>query len=126
MRTDSRECSGCRDRSSFAARAMRRHNYDGIDLTSITGSGESSSLSWDTVKRMRDITRMKIVLKGIIAPRDAELSVQNGIEGILVSNHAGRGEDNCRSTIDVLPEIIAAAKGRVPVIVDSGPVMQLT
>ena len=100
--------------------AIRRHNYDGIDLTGITGSGESSNLSWDSVKRMRDVTRMKIVLKGIVTPEDAELSVQNGIDGILVSNHGGRGEDNGRSTIDALPEIIAAVKGRIPVIVDSG------
>jgi 4-hydroxymandelate oxidase len=119
-RIDTRECSACHDRSSFAAREVRKHNYDGIDLTSITGSGESSNLSWDTVKRMRDITRMKIMLKGIVTPEDAELSVQNGIDGILVSNHGGRGEDNGRSTIDALPEIIAAVKGRIPVIVDSG------
>ena len=120
MRTDTRECSACHDRSSFAARAGRRQNYDGIDLTSITGSGESSNLSWNTIKRMREITRMKIVLKGIVTPEDAELSIQNGIDGILVSNHGGRGEDNGRSTIDALPEIIAAVKGRIPVIIDSG------
>jgi 4-hydroxymandelate oxidase len=120
MRTDTRECSVCHDRSSFAARQVRRHNYDGIDLTSITGSGESSNLSWDTVNRMRDVTRMKILLKGIVTPNDAELSVQNGIDGILVSNHGGRSEDNGRSTIDALPEIIAAVKGRIPVMVDSG------
>jgi 4-hydroxymandelate oxidase len=119
-RTDTRECSACHDRGSFAARSIRRHNYDGIDLTSINGSGESSNLSWDTVKRMRDVTRMKIVLKGIITAEDADLAVQNGIDGILVSNHGGRGEDNGRSTIDALPEIIAAVKGRIPVIVDSG------
>jgi 4-hydroxymandelate oxidase len=120
MKSDTRECSGCHDRSSFAARALRRHNYDGIDLTAIKGSGESSNLDWDTVKRMRDVTKMKIMLKGIITAEDAELAVQNGIDGILVSNHGGRGEDNGRSTIDALPEIIAAAKGRMPVIVDSG------
>jgi 4-hydroxymandelate oxidase len=120
MRSDTRECSACHDRGSFAARAVRRHNYDGIDLTGITGGGESSNLSWETVKRMRDVTRMKIVLKGIVTAGDAELAVQNGIDGILVSNHGGRGEDNGRSTIDALPEIISAVKGRIPVIVDSG------
>jgi 4-hydroxymandelate oxidase len=120
MRSDTRNCSDCHDRSSFAARMARRHNYDGIDLSGITGSGEASNLTWDSVKRMRDITHMKIVLKGIITPADAELAVQNGIDGILVSNHGGRGEDNGRSTIDVLPEIIAAVKGQIPVIVDSG------
>jgi 4-hydroxymandelate oxidase len=120
MRSDTRECSNCHDRSSFAKRSVRRHNYDGIDLSKITGSGESSNMSWDTVKRMRDITRMKIVLKGVVTAEDAELAVQNGIDGILVSNHGGRGEDNGRSTIDALPEIIAAVNGRMPVIVDSG------
>jgi 4-hydroxymandelate oxidase len=120
MRTDTRECSACHDRSSFAAREARKPNYDGIDLTGIVGGGESSNLTWDTVKRMRDITRMKIALKGILTPEDAELAVQNGIDGILVSNHGGRGEDNGRSTIDALPEIVAAVNGRIPVIVDSG------
>jgi isopentenyl diphosphate isomerase/L-lactate dehydrogenase-like FMN-dependent dehydrogenase len=120
MREDTRECSGCHDRTSFAKRAARRHNYDGIDLSSIVGSGESSNLTWDTVKRMRDITRMKIVLKGIVTPEDADLAVQNGIDGIIVSNHGGRGEDNGRSTIDALPEIIAAVNGRMTVIIDSG------
>lgn len=120
MKSDTRECSGCHDRSSFAARALRRHNYDGIDLTGIKGAGESSNLDWDTVKRMRDVTKMKIMLKGIVTADDAELAVQNGIDGILVSNHGGRGEDNGRSTIDALPEIIAAVNGRMPVIFDSG------
>jgi 4-hydroxymandelate oxidase len=120
MREDKRECSGCHDRTSFAKRSLRRHNYDGIDLSAITGSGESSNLSWETVKRMRDITKMKIVLKGILTPEDAELALQNGIDGILVSNHGGRGEDSGRSTIDVLPEIVAVVNGRMPVIVDSG------
>jgi 4-hydroxymandelate oxidase len=120
MKSDTRECSGCHDRSSFANRALRRHNYDGIDLSGIKGGGESSNLDWDTVKRMRDVTKMKIILKGIVTPADAELAVQNGLDGILVSNHGGRGEDNGRSTIDALPEIIAAVNGRIPVVVDSG------
>jgi 4-hydroxymandelate oxidase len=120
MREDTRECSGCHDRTSFAKRALRRHNYDGIDLSGIAGSGESSNLSWATVKRMRDITNMKIILKGILTSEDAELAVQNGMDGIIVSNHGGRGEDNGRSTVDALPEIVAAVNGRMTVIIDSG------
>ncbi len=120
MKSDTRECAGCHDRSNFAARSLRRHNYDGIDLSGIKGGGESSNLTWDTVKRMRDVTKMKIVLKGIITADDAALAVQNGMDGILVSNHGGRGEDNGRSTIDALPEIITAVNGKIPVFVDSG------
>jgi isopentenyl diphosphate isomerase/L-lactate dehydrogenase-like FMN-dependent dehydrogenase len=69
---------------------------------------------------MRDITKMKIVLKGIVTAEDAELAVQNGLDGIIVSNHGARGEDNGRSTIDALPEIVAAVNGRMTVIIDSG------
>ena len=119
-REDTRDCSGCHDRSSFAKRVLRRHNYDGIDLTAIAGSGESSNLSWETLKRMRDITKMKIVLKGILTAEDAELAVQNGIDGIILSNHGGRGEDSGRSTIDALPEVVAAVNGRITVLIDSG------
>ena len=94
MREDTRECSACHDRTSFAKRVLRRHNYDGIDLSSITGSGESSNLSWEMVKRMRDITKMKIVLKGILTPEDAEFAVQNGMDGNprLQPRRAGRGQ----------------------------------
>ena len=119
-RADTRDCSTCHDRSSFAARVERRHNYDGIDVSGITGGGESANLTWDSVKRMRDITRMKVILKGIVTPEDAELAVQNGLDGILVSNHGGRGEDNGRSTVDALPEILAEVNGKIPVIVDGG------
>src|SRR5579864_3166590 len=70
MRSDSRDCASCHDRSSFASRVVRRHNYDGIDLSGIKGSGEAANLTWDTIKRMRDITRMKIALKGIVTPED--------------------------------------------------------
>jgi isopentenyl diphosphate isomerase/L-lactate dehydrogenase-like FMN-dependent dehydrogenase len=120
MREDTRECAACHDRSSFTQRVLRRHNYDGIDLSAIGGGGESSNLSWETVRRMRDVTKMKIVLKGILRAEDAELAVQNGIDGIIVSNHGGRGEDSGRSTIDALPEIIAAVNGRMTVLIDSG------
>src|ERR1700760_2672095 len=84
------------------------------------GGGESSNLTWDTVKRMRDVTRMKIVLKGIVTADDAALAVQNGMDGILVSNHGGRGGGNGRSPIPPPPGNITAMKGQIPVFVDSG------
>ena len=121
MKSDTRECSSCHDRSSFAAFVARRHNYDGIDLSDIKSvRGYSANLTWDTIKRMRDVTKMKIVLKGIVTSEDAELSVKNGIDGILLSNHGGRAEDNGRSTIDALPEILVAVNGQIPVFIDGG------
>jgi 4-hydroxymandelate oxidase len=63
---------------------------------------------------------MKIVLKGILAHEDAVLAADNGIDGIIVSNHGARSEDSGRSTIDALPEIVEAVRGRIPILVDSG------
>src|SRR5204863_4036003 len=119
QRTDTRECSGCHDRSSLQANMKRRAMYQGLDISGLRHT-QSSAMTWDFLKRLRDTTKMKIVLKGILAHEDAVLAVQNGIDGIIVSNHGARSEDSGRSTIDALPEIVQAVKGRIPVLVDSG------
>ena len=91
----------------------------GVDLTGLT-SNQSSAMTWDFFKRLRDTTKMKIVIKGILAHEDAKLAADAGIDAIIVSNHGARSEDSGRSTIDALPEIIEAVGGRMPVLVDSG------
>jgi len=97
----------------------RKPNFDGIDLSGPSSLG-SANMTWEFMKRLRDVTRMKIVIKGILAHEDATLCVQNGIDGLIVSNHGARGEDSGRSTIDALPEIVEAVGGRIPVLIDSG------
>jgi 4-hydroxymandelate oxidase len=119
MRTDTRDCSGCHDRSSLQANMARRSMYQGVDLTGLTHT-QSSAMTWDFMKRLRDTTRMKIVLKGILAHEDAVLAADAGMDGIIVSNHGARSEDSGRSTIDALPEIVEAVNGRIPILVDSG------
>src|SRR5437762_252610 len=119
QRTDTRECSGCHDRSSLQANMKRRSMYEGLDLAGLSHT-QSSAMTWDFLKRLRDTTKMKIVLKGILAHEDATLAVENGMDGIIVSNHGARSEDSGRSTIDALPEIVAAVGGKMPVLVDSG------
>jgi isopentenyl diphosphate isomerase/L-lactate dehydrogenase-like FMN-dependent dehydrogenase len=119
QRTDTRTCGQCHDRSSLQANMRTRPMYDGVDLSGLTNT-QSSAMTWDTIKRMRDATKMKIVLKGILAHEDAELAVKAGLDGIIVSNHGARSEDSGRSTIDALPEIVDAVRGRMPVLVDSG------
>jgi 4-hydroxymandelate oxidase len=119
MKTDSRKCDSCHDRSSLAANMKRRSMYEGLDLAGLTHT-QSSAMTWDFLKRLRDTTKMKIVLKGILAHEDATLAVENGMDGIIVSNHGARSEDSGRSTIDALPEIVGAVNGRLPVLVDSG------
>jgi isopentenyl diphosphate isomerase/L-lactate dehydrogenase-like FMN-dependent dehydrogenase len=117
--SDTRDCSGCHDRSSLQANLKRRSMYQGLDVSGLTNT-QSSNMTWDFLKRLRDTTKMKIVLKGILAHEDAKLAVERGMDGIIVSNHGARSEDSGRSTIDALPEILAAVGGKMPVLVDSG------
>jgi isopentenyl diphosphate isomerase/L-lactate dehydrogenase-like FMN-dependent dehydrogenase len=93
--------------------------YEGVDVSGLTHT-QSSNMTWDFLKRLRDTTKMKIVLKGILAHEDAVLAAERGMDGIIVSNHGARSEDSGRSTIDALPEIVEAVRGRIPVLVDSG------
>jgi 4-hydroxymandelate oxidase len=117
--TDARQCSSCHDRSSLQAGLGRRAMYQGLDLSGLRNT-QSSSMTWDFMKRLRDTTRMKIVIKGILAHEDAKIAADAGIDGIIVSNHGARSEDSGRSTIDALPEIVEAVGGRMPILVDSG------
>ncbi|HEX4557146.1 MAG TPA: alpha-hydroxy acid oxidase [Xanthobacteraceae bacterium] len=119
LKTDTRECSNCHDRSSLQASMKTRAMYQGIDLSGLTNT-QSSAMTWDFFKRLRDTTKMKIVIKGILAYEDAVLAADNGIDAIIVSNHGARSEDSGRSTIDALPEIVEAVNGRIPILVDSG------
>jgi (S)-2-hydroxy-acid oxidase len=80
----------------------------------------SASLTWDILVSLRRVTSMKIILKGIMAPEDAHLAVQHGADAIIVSNHGGRQLDCVPSTIEVLPRIVAAVDGRIPVLFDGG------
>jgi len=115
---DARVCSDCHG-TTIQDRARTRPNYDGIDLSALKRM-ESSNLTWDFVRRLRDATRMKLVIKGILTAEDAKLCVENGVDGLIVSNHGGRGEDSGGATIDFLPEVVQAVSGRIPVLVDSG------
>ena len=78
------------------------------------------SLTWDDLAFLRDRTSLPIVLKGILHPDDAKRAVDEGMNGIWVSNHGGRQVDGATSTIAALPGIAEAVAGRVPIIMDSG------
>jgi len=97
----------------------RKPAYAGIDLSGLPNL-QSANMSWDFIKRLRGATRMKIVIKGILTAEDAKLAVANGVDGLVVSNHGGRGEDSGRATIDVLPEVVDAVQGKILVLVDGG------
>ena len=82
--------------------------------------GERYPYDWDYVRRLKDATQMRLVLKGIVTPEEAELAVEHGADGIYVSNHGGRAVNSLWSTIDALPGVVEAVRGRVPVFIDSG------
>jgi isopentenyl diphosphate isomerase/L-lactate dehydrogenase-like FMN-dependent dehydrogenase len=90
-------------------------------LASTPGSKpEIGTPTWDYIKRLRDTAGMKLLVKGIVTREDAEIAVERGVDGVIVSNHGGRGEDSGRATIDSLPEVAAGVAGRVPILFDSG------
>ncbi|MGE3245812.1 MAG: alpha-hydroxy acid oxidase [Beijerinckiaceae bacterium] len=112
---------------------MPRHvNYPEGYQTKITGNVEkqkethgvaakrADKVSWDDVKRLRDIFPGKFLLKGVIRPDDAAKAKEEGVDGIVVSNHGGRNMDSAPSTIEMLPHIRKAVGPDLPVILDSG------
>ncbi len=78
------------------------------------------SLTWEAVDWLRSITRMPVLLKGILTAEDAALAVAHGVDGIIVSNHGGRQLDGVPATIEALPEVVEAAGGRCEVYLDGG------
>ena len=118
-RTDTRQCRDCHDRTSIQTDQGNKPMYEGVDLSGLRNI-QSSAMTWDYLKRLRDITKMKVAIKGLLAWEDAKLAADYGYDAVIVSNHGARSEDSGRSTIDALPEIIEAVNGRIPILVDSG------
>ena len=96
---------------------MRLGNFE--NFIGPAGIGDAS-MNWDIVKWLRSNTHMKIVLKGIVTREDAQLCVQHGVDGIIVSNHGGRQEESNRGTLESLPEVLDGADDRLPVLIDGG------
>ncbi|KAJ5140280.1 hypothetical protein N7448_003688 [Penicillium atrosanguineum] len=92
------------------------------DLMQTAGdTANSASLTWSsTMKFLRQTTNMKIILKGVMAPEDAQLAVECGADAIVVSNHGGRQLDCVPSTIQALPGVTEVVKGKIPIIFDGG------
>ena len=68
----------------------------------------------------REMTKMPIVVKGICHQDDAKRAVDMGVDGIYCSNHGGRQANGGIAAIDMLPDVVAGAAGRVPILFDSG------
>jgi isopentenyl diphosphate isomerase/L-lactate dehydrogenase-like FMN-dependent dehydrogenase len=116
---DSRTCTTCHP--SPDAYLARKPMFDGVDPSAADPElGWGANLDWEFVRRLKASTSMKLVIKGIVTAHDAERCLENGADGIVVSNHGGRAVETGRGTIECLPEVVQAVSGQVPVLVDSG------
>jgi 4-hydroxymandelate oxidase len=132
------EAAGCRalvvtvDSPVFGRRERdRRHGFTDLPVGLVCENMRDDTgrvrtivmddrLGWDRIDRLLETTRLPILLKGVLHPADAELAVEHGVAGLLVSNHGGRQLDGAVATIDALPAIVKAVGGRVPVLLDGG------
>ena len=76
--------------------------------------------TWEYIDAMRKIVKGPLIIKGILDAEDARLAIAHGVDAIIVSNHGGRSMDYGPSSLEVLPEIVAAVNGRIPIIFDGG------
>ncbi len=110
-RLDKRNCLECH---AGGDRSPMQQGMEGID------AGSRPKMTWDFMRRLRDATKQKLLVKGIEVGEDAELAVKYGFDGVIVSNHGGRAFESGRSTIESLPEVVKAVNGKAMVFVDGG------
>ncbi len=114
---DVKQCTTCHE-SAAGPSAKERPMYDGIDMTGVKLT--NPAMDWEFADRIRKFWKGKFLIKGIDTGEDARLSVEHGLDGIMVSNHGGRATETLRPTIEALPEVVAAVSNRIPVFVDGG------
>jgi len=102
------------------AKQMFPAGIPGSGLAAYVAQMLDPSLSWRDLAWLREQTKLPILLKGIVRADDAKLAVEHGIAGVIVSNHGGRQLDTAPATIEVLPRVVDAVAGKIPVLVDGG------
>jgi isopentenyl diphosphate isomerase/L-lactate dehydrogenase-like FMN-dependent dehydrogenase len=96
----------------------KRHLVKAIEVFGRVYS--NPGLTWDILSFLRQHTRLPILLKGILRPDDARKAVESGMDGVIVSNHGGRQLDGAVAALDMLPRVVDAVAGRIPVLFASG------
>lgn len=109
-----RACHGPAPQDFFREHAM----FEGVDISRLTTLHRP--VTWELLDRIRAITKMKLMVKGIVTAEDAALCVKHGLDGIVVSNHGGRQEESLMGTMECLPEIVDAVGGKFPLLMDGG------
>ncbi len=113
-------CQGCHANLPQISRVQADTPMDVMGAVGSLMGENSVKLTWDDVKRVRDLTKMKLVLKGVVTREDAAIAVKHGIDGVIISNHGGHEDASGRGTLECLPEVLEGAGGKIPVLIDSG------
>ena len=119
LRIDKRDCLSCHT-SSPAGGGNTATNQGRPMFAGLSGQMNPPGATWSYVDRLKKMTKMKLVLKGIDTAEDAALAREHGADGVIVSNHGGRATETGRGTIDILPEVVDAVGAQIPVFVDGG------
>ena len=129
------QAAGCRaivvtvdQQASYYERALHGRNLGGTRRLLPRRPGRNSYgldegrlwYEWKFFEQIRPFVKVPMAIKGILTAEDARLSIEHGLDAVYVSNHGGRSMDYGPSTLEVLPEIVEAVQGRVPVLFDSG------
>jgi len=119
IRSDQRDCTTCHKTSPKTAGGTQRNQGKPM-FAGLSGDMNPPGATWSYVDRLKKMTRMKLLLKGIDTAEDAKLARDHGADGVIVSNHGGRATETGRGTIDILPEVVDAVGSQIPVFVDGG------
>ena len=120
IRMDDRDCSFCHDQTRDKDSLMEDRWPMYQDTGGTMAEFQPPGMTWEFVGRLKSITSMKVLLKGIVTAEDARSAVQHGVDALIVSNHGGRAEASGWGALDSLPEVIKAVDGEIPVMIDSG------
>jgi 4-hydroxymandelate oxidase len=93
---------------------------EGSRLRAFIHGMRDASFSWRDLEWLGSLSRLPLVLKGILRADDARRSVDHGAAAIVVSNHGGRQLDGAIASLDALPAIAEAVGGRIPLVLDGG------
>ncbi|MFC8124138.1 alpha-hydroxy acid oxidase [Streptomyces sp. NPDC057302] len=103
-----------------AASAAHRSSHNGSAVAAHTAAAFSPAVTWSCLEELRAVTRIPLVVKGVLAAEDAVRAADLGADAVVVSNHGGRQLDGALPGIDALPEVAAAVGDRCEVMVDGG------
>ena len=97
-----------------------RNRYTPVARQAVSGRSWQAALDWKTVRLIKRKFNIPLMLKGIATAEDTALAVDHGVDWVCVSNHGGRQLDHGRGTIEMLPEVVEAARGRTRILIDGG------